>query len=165
MDLSELAKEINYSEEYSEDIKIDLFNKYAIPRHQEFINPLFELTKVLVDKRSYSKSVYTDSEHEHFNNGKYSCYSHSGAVASAFNENIKLNKANEINITPNGNIIVNGYNRTTQKHEKLIRFTVDKRIIIYKLALNSFNESFEIPRKNLYDVVDEFLIDFGYEKW
>lgn len=163
--LVDLIKEINYQEAYSYDKRVDLFNKYFIPTSMNFFNPIYELAKFIIDRRSYYKS--DTSDYQSFNNGTYSCYSHSGAVASSFNKNFNKNhKENKslVKIYPNGRIGILAYFRKDtvdiEYESKLIlMFNTDKTISI------KYNTSdIKIPR-NLYDLIDEWLVDFGYNKW
>jgi hypothetical protein len=154
-----LIKEIDYQETYSYEKRVDLFNKYCIPTHLKFFNPIYELAKFILDRRSYYKSEHSD--YESFGKGSYSCYSHSGNVMSSFNKDFSEKKSETVKVSINGNITIYGYDRNTSKHLPVLRFNTSKTIAI---LYNHFSNGINIPR-NLYDLIDEWLVDFGYNKW
>lgn len=78
--MRQLAREINYQEEYSYEQRVAIFNKYHISTSKKFINPIMLL-----------------AEHLHRGHNHYSEYSgfyfygvsHSGAIATSFNKTLE----------------------------------------------------------------------------
>ncbi len=164
MDLRELVKEINYQESFDYDKRVELFNKYKISTTKNFINPIIELSRFILHGR-----YLTDYD-------RIGGYSHSGAIKSTFNNELKLKKDSTTTIE-------NNYVRVSEKVIQFLQFDPkdignpdrksrpvlwyhfdDKTISITKLAYEYVSSSFRIER-DMYDKIDTFLIDFGYEAW
>lgn len=159
MNLKDLIKEINYQEAYSYDRRVDLFNKYAISTAQKAFNPIYELAKFIIDKRTILNVSY--KEEPITSQGLYTPYSHSGALLSTFNEEVKQDKSSFVkHFEDKGTIYIYGYSGAERKHIPILIFNEkDKTITIKRISLGF------IISRNLYDQIDEWLIDFGYEKW
>jgi len=91
-DFSDLIKELDYPSKYSYDKRVDLFNKYQISTATKFINPIMLLTEHLLRGRF-----------DYHKNSQFWFYgvSHSGAVATAFNENFKAGKSPYVEASQN----------------------------------------------------------------
>lgn len=151
MDLRELIKEVNYQDSYNYDKRVFLFNKYGISAGQEFFNPIYELTKFILN----------DS-----NGNEYSMYSHSAYVASCFNDKIKTKNHENIKVFDNGVIQIFRYIRyRTDKdktHTVLMTYFPNGKTV--KIFPTEYERGINV-RRGLYESIDEWLVDFGFEKW
>ncbi len=150
MDLRELIKEVNYQETYSYDKRVDLFNKYGISAGLNFFNPIYELTRFILG----------DSEYHN----RYSMYSHGGHIASSFNEDFKTGKSKKVKVFDTGTISVLRSVDNTDEYKAVLRFHADKTIRVYHNTWAVSVSSFTVKR-NLYELIDQWLIDFEFEKW
>jgi hypothetical protein len=154
MELKVLIKEVNYQEEYSYDKKIELFNKYGISTALNFFNPIYELAKFILGDNNNPRIGYCP-------------YSHSGNIASSFNENFKKGKSDKIKLHDNGSITISKYEETKinddyiWEYKPVIRFlSAGKTVKIF--SYDNFGVS---VKRGLYESIDQWLIDFGYENW
>lgn len=86
-----LAREINYQENYSYEERVDIFNKYNISTSTNFINPIMLLAHHLTYRGSWGGTV------------NYYGVSHSGAIMSNFNKDISKNKSRYVVYSVHGN--------------------------------------------------------------
>ena len=161
MDLKILCQEIDYQKTYPYDKRVDFFNKYNIPTTQVAFNPILELAQF-----AYGSSFQLG--------GRPHGYSHSGATFSSFNNSLKDPKKGKI-------LLSNSYIWIFENRIKVFRYIpgsynepVEKR---YKPFITFDSKTKEVSligtdgisgtrvRKTLYQDIDEFLIDFGYEAW
>lgn len=149
--LNELVVELDYQSHFSYEKRTELFNKYGISTSQCFFNPIMELATFATEMSTY----------KYRSNLRIGGYSHSGAVASSFNESFKNgDKKNDyVKIYPNG-IHIYKYNRVKQTFEALVSFMNNKTVQIKQMPSYSL-----VIERDFYDKIDEWLIDFGYEKW
>lgn len=163
MDLKLLIEEINYQEKYTYEQRVDFFNKYHISQTQKFFNPIYELAKFIVGDRGPAKKYYINQNDP--DQGFYNaCYSHSGAVASSFNKTTdrsQTNKEASVRVTDD-KIGIYAYMSSVQGGRILkpfLWFHDDKTI-----SITDHCHGVKIKR-DLYNLIDQWLIDFGYEKW
>lgn len=161
MDLKILVKEIDYQKEYSYEKRVDLMNKYAISTSQKYFNLIYELGKFIVGDRRISKSSY--KEDNIFYGRHNSCYSHTGAVMSRFNNQSYNLKNHQATVRIDGNSILL---YTTVYDSKLTKL---KPFLSFDLEFKTFSirdgaGSVKI-RREVYREIDNWLVDFGFEKW
>lgn len=161
MDLKDLVKEIDYQKEYSYEKRVDLMNKYAISTSQKYFNLIYELGKFIVGDRRISE--HSSNEHNIFYGQHNSCYSHTGAVMSGFNNQSHSIKNHQATVRVHNSSIIlytRVYVSGESKLKPFLSFDLDSRTFSIKEAANSVR-----IRRCIYDEIDEWLIDFGFEKW
>lgn len=158
MDLKDLVIEEKYQERYSYDKRCELFNKHAISTAQVAFNPIYELAKFTLRKaqmNSYQRFLWQHG----------SIYTHSGTLLSEFNEKYSQGREKLVRWNEENQAIdiygKNEHDKNDWTYVPMLSFRLKTKTI--SLHPNRFVE-FNISR-DLYDQIDQWLLDFEYEKW
>lgn len=157
-----LVEEFDYQTKFSYEKRVDLFNKYSISTSQKFFNPIFELAAFIINPRILYDSQFDKTEPKYCPNIP-KCYSHSGAVATSFNSDVKENKSNHVKIHKNG-VYLYRYYRDKEEYRSYFTFNNESKTFTIK-NVDFFNDASIRIERDIYSKIDEWLIDFGYEKW
>lgn len=151
-----LIEDIDYQSKYTYEQRADLFNKYQIPTNTKFLVPIWELAQFIVTLGNYNKKTFSG-------------YGHGQNILNKdLKKNIEDNKELRIELSQNY-ITIRAIDNNAKKVGRYGRF---RNMVIFNLENSTvkiarrvlFLGSYEIPR-DLYQKIDEWLIDFGYNKW
>ena len=154
MDLNDLVVDINYQEKFTEDERFALWNKYQIHWETKFIIPIWLLSNYII------KICYVDVKKpsDEFGHGQriLNASLKKDTLSKGFG---KAGKEKRIRTFEHQKIIV-VYGWDTYKNELVprIRYEVEKK------QLSIMGGKVYIPR-DFYQKIDEWLEDFGYERW
>lgn len=154
-DMTKLVIDLDYQHRFDYEKRVDLFNKYQIPTNTKYFVPIWELSQFLMKEQ-----------------GKYFGYfGHGQTILNTKFENEVVNhKIMRIGINKDGkSIVIRKYFHgvkevpTLGKYRNMLRFDLTNRTIsVTKFLIESYLFSFD---RDLYDRIDEWLIDFGFNKW
>lgn len=154
--MKSLIIELDYQSEFSYEQRVDFFNKWGVSTATKYFNPIMSLAE-LIEKLYINNSI-------DFNEWDLQNYglSHSGAVMSAFNNQIKENTSKLLKIhIDSTNLLVLHFHKyiSSEKEFKLkILFRVKDNIFAFKL----FDVDMWFPHKKDYsEVIEDFINDFS----
>jgi hypothetical protein len=151
--MKNLIIDIDYQKQYDYEKRVDLFNKYGISVSEKFFVPIWGLANYITSLCGILSKDY------------YPSYGHGQSVLS--NIDTKSEKSRIKTWEQNDNLIDIFYHfPNVERHEKygnlrkVIRFNIKEKTI----SLNNHGHLSvcKIPR-NLYQKIDEWLFDFGFE--
>ena len=159
MDLKELIIDIDYQKHYSYDKRIDLFNKYQISPSSKFFVPIWELAQFIIGSNMANKKVY------------FFAFGHGQNILNrSLNKNIADKKELRISLSNTGrSLIIRRYVPdakelpTYGKYRNAIIFNLEDKCISVCGSILEVGQ-FKINR-DLYDLIDQWLVDFGFNKW
>ena len=159
MDLTKLITDVDYQVEYNYEKRVDLFNKYKISPASKFFVPIWELAQFIISNNMPNKNSFVFS----FGHGQ-------NILNNSLDKDVENKKELRIGLTPTGkSIVIRRYVSeaksipTYGKYRNALRFDLNSRTIsLCNELLHS--GSYQISR-DLYEKIDEWLIDFGFEKW
>lgn len=158
MDLTKLMCDVDYQKAYTYDQRADLFNKYQIPTSNKFLVPIWELSQFIISTNKNNSKNF-----DSFGHGQ-----------NVLNRNLTKDISNNDNIRikyveSSKRIIIRNYHANEKTHPIIkkyrtaIIFDLDSRTLEFTKWVLMFG-NFQIDR-DMYDKIDQWLIDFGYEKW
>jgi len=160
MNLVNLVEDINYQDKYDYEKRVDLFNKYGISAATTFFVPIWGLSQFIQNICHMGRGGYCE-----FGHGQRILNS---SLKETSQQLPDKNKVDTRRIVLKGNIIEIWIGvPNIESHpligtrRQIIRFSPSGSL---KLNNYGFLNMVYIPR-NLYEKIDEWLIDFGYEKW
>lgn len=159
MDLQELIVDINYQQKYDYEKRVDLFNKYQISPSSKFFVPIWELGQFIISNNMPNKNSFVFS----FGHGQ-------NILNNSLDRDVADKKELRIGLTSTGkSIMIRRYIAdaksipTFGKYRNAIRFDLNTKTISLCSGLTEFG-SYQVAR-DLYQKIDEWLVDFGYETW
>ena len=156
MDLKLLVNDIDYQVTFTYEQRADLFNKYTIPTNTKFLVPIWELAQYIVSL-------------DKFNTKTFSSFGHGQNI---LNKDLskKIEDKRELRIGLNDDTITirtidnDAKNIGTYgRYRNMLIFDLSSKTIKISRRIVHFG-SYEIVR-DLYSKIDEWLVDFGFEKW
>jgi len=165
MNLLELVEDVDYQEKYTYEQRVDLFNKYGYSTATKFFIPIWGLAQFIQELTgigaSYSKGYSEFGHGQSILNSKFSdSVKEKSIEGKVDNRRIRVLNDKRIDIyTRQYDVVEDAKNGNKRR---IISFWVESK----KLYLNNYGylNMCSIPR-NLYDKIDEWLVDFGYKKW
>lgn len=155
MDLVELIKDIDYQNQYSYERRVELFNKYQISVSEKFFVPIWGLSQYVLELTGYTYEKY------------YPSYGHGQRILDTNLIDKCSDRKNRIWYT-NNQIFIKRYvaNVISEPEMGTLRNVMKFNLTDKTISVFSFDMKFcyRIPR-NLYDKIDEWLVDFGFDKW
>lgn len=158
MNLLDLVVDIDYQQKYTYEQRVDLFNKYGLSTATKFFVPIWGLAQYIEDLCLQIPKKY----YREFGHGQQVLNSNLFKQSS---EKPEIDRR-RIRVRPNGRIDIHtcipNIEETTLegKMRRVLSFNGN---ILY---MNNYGHlsMCRIPR-NLYELIDQWLIDFGYDRW
>lgn len=159
MDLLKLVEPVDYVKQYSYEQRVDHFNKYKITPVAKNWIPIWELAQFIINMNMQNKNSYVFP------------YGHQqNILENSADRGIEDKNEQRIVVTNTGkSIIIKRYVKEEismpkyGKYRNAIRFDLEpKTISIFPSLANA--GVFQISR-GIYEKIDEWLMDFGYEYW
>jgi len=159
MDLTTLIPEIDYQQTYTYEQRVDIFNKYLISPATKMMCPIWQLSQFIISNTMPNKNTYV----YRFGHGQ-NLLNNSRDIA------IQNRKEMQVSMTSsNKSIMIRSYDPDAKempkygKYRNAIRFDLTMRTISLCTSLTQLGP-YQVSR-DLYDQIDQWLIDFGYSKW
>ena len=159
MNLNDLVVDLDYQAHYSYDKRCELFNKYGISTAMGFFVPIWGLSMFI---RNTCLRGYQNSKDVSFGHGQR-------VVDSTLIEKTRAEKYPRIKTYEHGHRIdINIYFNNIEKceHRGSMRRIINYNIKEKTISINNYGflDMCYVPR-DLYEKIDEWLVDFGFEKW
>jgi len=161
MDLSKLIIDIDYQKEYDYEKRVDLFNKYGVSVSEKFFVPMWALANYITSLCG----IMTKTHYPQYGHGQNVLYEiNTVELENGSVPRIKTHGVNKSIIDIHFYIPNLPECKFYGRRRKVLRFNLKNKTINVNNYCNSNSSSCCIPR-NLYEKIDEWLVDFGYEKW
>jgi len=154
--LADLAQELNYQSAFTYEQRADLFNKYFLSTATKYINPMMMLaTHLRRAGEPYDKYACRS----------YPGMSHSGAVQTAFNRELKENKNKYAQLTE-GSVVnfykIFNYSYSKKDFEPVLIFKERKETEEVSFKIQNMPDFFPVRGFCFYACAEEWCKDFGF---